>query len=177
MALRNYRTFLLAPLLILQGAAVAVAQSGTNASGASSSGGIQVDQSPSVEDVAETPLRVVNLKKTKIPTVLERAIQAPYTLAGLNSCGRIAAQVGQLNAALGEDIDVAHARGHPFTPGRVVQSVVDSFIPFGGVIKEVSGAAANQRRLQAAVAAGFARRGFLKGVGLSRRCPAPARPV
>ena len=98
-------------------------------------------------------------------------------LAGLSSCGRIAAQVGQLNDALGEDIDVQHARGHPVTAGRLAQSVVDSFIPLGGIIKEVSGANAGQRRLQAAVAAGFARRGFLKGVGLTRHCPAPARPV
>lgn len=167
MPLRHYRTLLLAPLL-LQGATVAIAQSG---------GSAKVGNSPSAEDVAETPLRVVNVSKTKIPPVLERAAEAPYSLAGLNSCGKIAAQVGQLNNALGEDIDVAHARGHPFTPGRLAQSLVDSLIPFSGVIKEVSGAAAEQRRLQGAVAAGFARRGFLKGVGLSRKCPAPARPV
>jgi hypothetical protein len=170
MALRNYRTLLLAPLLILQCATVAGAQSGSSSNGS-------LNKSPTAGDVAETPLRDVNLKKTKIPPVLERAAEAPYTLASLNSCGRIAAQVRQLDAALGEDIDVAHARGHAFTPGRLAQSVVDSFIPFGGIIKEVSGANAEQRRLQAAVAAGFARRGFLKGVGLSRHCPAPARPV
>jgi len=162
MSLRNYRALLLAPLLVLQYATLASAQA---------------SKSPTASDVAETPLRVVNLKKTQIPPVLERAAQAPYSLAGLNSCGRIASQVRQLDAALGDDIDVAHARGHAFTPGRLAQSVVDSLIPFGGIIKEVSGANAEQRRLQAAVAAGFARRGFLKGVGLSRHCPAPARPV
>ncbi len=167
MTLRHYR-MLLAPLLFVQCAAVAEAQSG---------GSAKVSKSPTAEDVAVTPLRDVNVRKTKIPAVLERASQAPYSLAGLDSCGKIIAQVGQLNDVLGEDIDVAHARGHPFTPGHIAQSIVDSLIPFGGVIKEVSGAAADQRRLQAAVAAGFARRGFLKGVGLSRKCPAPARPV
>ncbi len=162
MPLRHYSPLLLAPLLFLQ------ATVDTHA---------QAAKSPTVRDVAETPLRDVNLTKTKIPPVLERAVAAPYALAGLNSCGRIAAQVSELDAALGEDIDVQHARGHPVTAGRLAQSVVDSFIPFGGIIKEVSGANSGQRRLQAAVAAGFARRGFLKGVGLSRHCPAPARPV
>ena len=159
---RDYRALLLAPLLILQCAPLASAQN---------------DKSPSATDVAETPLRTVNLSKPKIPPVLERAVKAPYSLAGLNSCKKLGGQVAELNAVLGDDIDTAHAKGEPFTLGRLAQSVADSIIPFSGVIKEVSGANAEKRRLQAAVAAGFARRGFLKGVGLSRRCPAPARPV
>ena len=171
MPLRKCHALLLAPLLVLQFATVAGAQSGANSSSGS------LNKSPGVNDVASTPLRDVNLKKTKIPPVLERAAAAPYSLRGLNSCGSIVAQVRQLNDALGEDIDEEHARGHAITAGRLAQSVVDSLIPFGGIIKEVSGANAEQRRLQAAVAAGFARRGFLKGVGLSRHCPAPARPV
>jgi hypothetical protein len=171
MPLRNYRSLLLAPLLVLQCATVASAQSNASSSAGS------LNKSPGAVDVAETPLRDVNLKKTKIPPVLERAAAAPYTLNGLNSCGRLVAQVRLLNSVLGEDIDEEHARGHAITAGRLAQSVVDSLIPFSGIIREVSGASAEQRRLQAAVAAGFARRGFLKGVGLSRHCPAPARPV
>ena len=170
MSKRNYCALLLAPLLLLQYPTLATAQSNAKSNGS-------LNKSPTAGDVVETPLRDVNLKKTEIPAVLQRASEAPYTLAGLKSCKQIAGQVGQLDAALGEDIDVAHARGHAFTPGRLAQSVVDSLIPFGGIIKEVSGANAQQRRLQSAVAAGFARRGFLKGVGLSRKCPAPARPV
>jgi len=38
------------------------------------------------------------------------------------------------------------------------------------VIREVSGAASAQRALQAAIAAGFARRGFLRGVYQTRGC-------
>ncbi len=177
MPLRNFRTILLAPLLVLQCATVAAAQSNASSSSSSAQSSGSLNKSPTAGDVAETPLRDVNLKKTKIPPVLERAVAAPYTLAGLNSCGRIVAQVRLLNGALGEDIDEQHARGHAITAGRLAQSVVDALIPFSGIIKEVSGANAEQRRLQAAVAAGFARRGFLKGVGLSRHCPAPARPV
>ncbi len=176
MVLRNYPTLLLAPLLVLQYPVIATAQSSSQASSSAESNGT-LNRAPNAGDVATTPLRDLNMKKTKIPPVLESAAEAPYTLQGLNSCGRIAAQVKLLNGALGEDIDDAHAAGHAFQAGRLMQSVVDSVIPFSGVIKEVSGANAQQRRLQAAIAAGFARRGFLKGVGLSRHCPAPARPV
>ena len=173
MPLREYRALLLAPLLVLQCPMVASAQS-SSSSQPNSSGSL--NKSPTVGDVAETPLRDINVKKTKIPPVLERATEAPYSLAGLKSCGQIAGAVRELPSVLGEDIDEAHARGHAFSGGHLAQSVVDSLIPFGGVIKEVSGAGAEQRRLQAAIVAGFARRGFLKGVGLGRHCPAPARP-
>jgi hypothetical protein len=176
MRLRNSGTCiqLALALALLQSAAVAAAQSAP-ASGQSSQASI--DKSPTVKDVAATPLTDLNMKKRQIPPVLERAVEAPYTLAGLASCGRIVGAVKEINAALGEDIDEAHARHHAVTAGRVAQSVVDSFIPFGGIIKEVSGANAEQRRMQSAIAAGFARRGFLKGVGLARHCPAPARPA
>lgn len=172
MFLQNRRLLLLAPLLTLQCAIVADAQSGS-----SSATNGSLNKAPTVGDVAATPLRDVNLKKTEIPPVLQRAAEAPYSLAGLNSCSRIVGQVKSLNDALGEDIDDAHARGHAFHAGHLMQSVVDSVIPFGGIIKEVSGANAAQRRLQGAIAAGFARRGFLKGLGLSRHCLAPAKPA
>lgn len=134
------------------------------------------DTNPRPGDIATTPLRDINAKKTKVPPVLQRAAEDPYTLTGLRNCREIIDELNDLNAALGDDIDVAKIKNHPFSAGNIAQSVVDSFIPFGGIISEVSGANAEKRRLQAAIYAGFARRGFLKGVGLSRHCPAPARP-
>ena len=49
-------------------------------------------------------------------------------------------------------------------------AVVNSLIPFRGVVREISGAAAADRRLQAATDAGIARRGFLRGVYQTRGC-------
>ena len=37
-------------------------------------------------------------------------------------------------------------------------------------VREVSGAAPQERRLRAAIQAGFARRGFLRGVATARKC-------
>ena len=43
-------------------------------------------------------------------------------------------------------------------------------VPVRGLVREVSGAASAQRELEAAIAAGFARRGFLRGVYQTRGC-------
>jgi len=135
------------------------------------------DTNANASDVATTPLRALNLKKKEIPPVLQRAVEDPYSLAGLGTCRALKSAVRELNTTLGDDIDVAKVKGRPFSAGNIAQSVVDSLIPFEGIISEVSGANAAKRRMQAAIYAGFARRGFLKGVGESRHCPAPARPV
>ena len=51
------------------------------------------------------------------------------------------------------------------------KTIVNTIIPFRGLVREISGAAPAERRLAAAIDAGFARRGFLRGTALARRCP------
>jgi CheY-like chemotaxis protein len=47
-----------------------------------------------------------------------------------------------------------------------------------GLVREISGAAPAERRLQAAVTAGIARRGYLRGLAGARSCKiAPVAPV
>ena len=61
--------------------------------------------------------------------------------------------------------------------GGVAQSVVGSFIPFRGIIREISGANKHEDELQDAIVAGMMRRAFLKGMGLKLGCAYPARPA
>jgi hypothetical protein len=129
----------------------------------------------SATDVAATPANDLNLRKTAIPQLLLDAQDDPYTLARMARCTQIAAAVIELDELLGDDVDVAQAKGRKLQAGRVAQSVVGSFIPFRGVIREVSGANSQDRKLQAAIVAGTARRSFLKGVGQQRGCNWPAR--
>jgi hypothetical protein len=130
-------------------------------------------------DVVTKPLSDLNMKKNEIPPILIAAREQPYTLAGMRTCRAIQNQVGQLNAVLGDDIDIGtektrgEKRGN--TVGSVAKSVITGFIPFNGVIREVSGAAANERQWQVALYAGASRRAFLKGIGQARGCPYPAR--
>jgi hypothetical protein len=132
---------------------------------------------PNAQQVAETPLTDLNVKKGEIPPVLLRAQQNPYSMAGMKGCPAITNAVSQLNAVLGDDVDVSKAKKRNVGAGHVAQTVVGSFIPFRGIIREVSGASSEERKLQAAIAAGMARRGFLKGVGMTKGCRYPGRPA
>lgn len=128
-------------------------------------------------DVATTPITDLNIRKDEIPPVLLTAQTKPYDTADLGRCGQIAAAVGELDAVLGDDIDLPQVEGRRVSPGRVAQSVVGSLIPFRGVVREISGANAQQRQVQAAIQAGVARRSFLKGLGQAKGCRYPARSV
>ena len=128
-------------------------------------------------DVATTPMTDLNLRKGEIPAILTAATEQPYTLVGLTNCQHLAAAIGELDAVLGDDLDTPKEGERRTTPGRLAQSVVGSFIPFRGIIREVSGANSKQRELQNAIQAGVARRSFLKGYGQARGCRYPARSV
>ena len=131
---------------------------------------------PDAEDVAMTPLDDLNLMKDEVPPVLLAAMSDPYASSDL-SCSAIQLAIGDLDAALGPDMDIASHQGDRLSAGRVAKSVVASFIPFRGVLREISGAAERERVWRAAIYAGAVRRGFLKGLGQQQGCAYPARPA
>ena len=137
----------------------------------------QVVPDPDATEVAKTPLRDLNIDGHDIPEVLQVAVDNPYETARLTSCNAIVADIAELDQALGADYDIAlDEEGRKINAGRIGQKVVGSMIPFRGIVREVTGAADNDRALRAAYTAGMVRRGFLKGLGLSRGCDYPARP-
>jgi hypothetical protein len=120
--------------------------------------------------VASQPVRDVGIEKTKIPPILIEASDDPYGLTGMSSCAAISHEVRALNRELGPDL-TSSAPGKKTSLAKAGgAAVVNSLIPFRNVVREVSGAAAADRRLLAAEEAGFARRGFLRGVFQTRRC-------
>ncbi len=121
-------------------------------------------------DVIKQPAKDVGLAKDKIPPSLVKAASAPYDLTGLGTCQQIADEVRVLDAALGPDYPAGGPTNNTSVGKAVGGAVVNSLIPLRGVVREVSGAAAADRRLAAAVQAGFARRGFLRGVSTGKGC-------
>lgn len=132
---------------------------------------------PDAEDVVSTPLTDLNLKKGEIPELLQLAVDKPYDLSGLSGCRALIAEVGRLDALLGDDYDLSAGSKGRLSAGDVGKFAVGSLIPFRSLIREVSGASSEQRKLQNAIRAGMARRGFLKGIGHARGCGWPARPA
>lgn len=130
----------------------------------------------SVGDVAATPLSDLNLKKEEIPAILVTSREKPYNLAGMTRCSAITNEIVQLDAVLGDDIDISRDDGGSnISVGNAAQSVIRSLIPFGGLIRELSGAGGHERKWNEAIYAGSVRRAFLKGIGQQRGCKYPAR--
>jgi hypothetical protein len=133
------------------------------------------DRDPNAVDIAKTPVTDLNIDKQQIPELLILAQQKPYDIEGLEHCSQLSEAVVQFDEVLGADLDLPQEARDRIDAGRIGKAVVNSFIPFRGVIREVSGASEHQRMVRAAIQAGLARRGFLKGVGEARGCSYPAR--
>lgn len=127
----------------------------------------------SAEEVARQPLEDVGVMKDKIPPILLNAEKAPYSIRGISTCTQYRKAVRDLDAVLGPDVDAVDAKGRPVA-GRLAEagakSVVGSLIPFRGLVREVSGAASNDRKVAAAYVTGVARRSYLKGRAAARGC-------
>ena len=137
----------------------------------------QVVPEPDAAEVAKTPLRDLNIDARDIPEALKIAVANPYETARLKTCNAIVADIAELDKVLGADYDIADDDGNDrLSEGRIGQSIVGGMLPFRGILREVTGAASNDRALRAAYTAGMVRRGFLKGLGLGRGCKYPARP-
>ncbi|WEK47201.1 MAG: hypothetical protein P0Y56_02660 [Candidatus Andeanibacterium colombiense] len=135
------------------------------------------DRTVTARDVGMTPIQDLNLEKDEIPPLLLAAQNDPYSTAGLKKCANYATAVKELDDVLGPDFDVATPAERKMTFGTVAKSVVGSFIPFRGVIREISGANKHAQDFQDAIVAGLMRRSFLKGQGLKLGCSYPARPA
>ena len=140
-----------------------------------------------VKGVAEQPFRDFNLIRSKIPPVLRAAMADPYERPAPNNCQGIGAQVRILYDALGPDFDEPISTEHPglVTRGEgaakvgaldALRSGEQSYIPFDGFIRILSGAERHDRIVLAAIQAGVARRAYLKGLGEAHGCPPPGVP-
>lgn len=135
-------------------------------------------------NIASQPVRDVGLDKDEIPPVLQKAVENPYAPPASRTCAAFNRSLGELNAVLGDDFTVG-ATANENRSGKIAEAVgktiVNSLIPFRGLVREISGAAPAERRLQAAVTAGVARRGYLRGMASAKSCKiapiAPPKPV
>lgn len=115
----------------------------------------------------QQPLRDLSVLRTPTAEVLEDAARNPYAVPQ-GGCPALRAETLRLDAELGPDVDAPRLR-----EGRVEGLTTDTLksavaLPYRGLVRRVSGAAAADERRSAALVAGMVRRGFLKG--LMRDC-------
>ncbi|GGD55101.1 hypothetical protein [Croceicoccus mobilis] len=141
----------------------------------------EVDGNVRAEDIPLQPLRDLNIDQKDIPPLLVDIANHPYSSGGLVTCGDIEQAIADIDALVGPDVDTLNEstdlQKGANSVGRIAGNFVGGLIPFRGIVREISGANAHRRELRAMVAAALIRRGFLKGLGLQRECPWPARPA
>ena len=124
-------------------------------------------------DIGAQPARDVGMSKRDVPPILQKAYDDPYSLKGLKTCKALSAEVTNLNGVLGPDYVVGNAYKEN-RAGKLAEAggktIINSIIPFRGLVREVTGAAPADRQMNAAIDAGLARRGFLRGVHLKQGC-------
>ncbi len=137
--------------------------------------------------VLEQPFRDFGLVRSKIPEVLIEAMADPYARPSPATCDGITTQMARLNIALGPDLDEPVSTEHPgvLTRGEragktaaldAMRSEEQSYIPFDGFIRVLSGADRHDHLVMAAIQAGAIRRAYLKGQGEMRSCMPPDVP-
>lgn len=138
----------------------------------------------SIKGAAEAPLRDFNVMRTKVPDVLLTAMADPYARPPKGwKCTQLLALILPLDDALGADLDTPSKdeddlleRGRGAGLGFVAGAASDA-IPFRGWVRKLSGAERHDHFVQAAITAGGIRRAYLKGLGESKNCEAPASPT
>ncbi|MDR6533213.1 hypothetical protein J2800_003975 [Caulobacter rhizosphaerae] len=127
-------------------------------------------------EIGTQPARDVGVMKRQIPPILITAQEDPYSLKGLKTCKQLAAEVTNLNEVLGPDYVVGNELKEN-RAGKLAEAggktVINTIIPFRSIVRELTGAAPADRRMNAAVDAGLARRGFLRGVHAKQKCRTP----
>jgi hypothetical protein len=171
-------------LLLMMFATTAMARQDAPANASSPRGDPAVrDDKPKSEDtttkrageIVTQPVRDVGLSKKEIPPVLVAAVESPYK-APKGKCAAVTGELVQLNAALGPDFG-AGTKENESKVGNIAAAggttLMNMLIPFRGLVREVSGAAPADRRLAAAVSAGFARRGYVRAYAQTKGCRIP----
>lgn len=140
---------------------------------------------------ATAPLSDLNIVQAEIPPALVAARKAPYQAPVDASCDGIEAEVKELDAVLGADLDTRETSLNPSLVERSVDSASDAavdaaigtvrgaaegIVPYRRWVRKLSGAEKYSKEVAAAIAAGTVRRSFLKGYGDARGCLVPAAP-
>jgi hypothetical protein len=137
-----------------------------------------------VPAAAEAPLHDLNVTRQGIPPILLAAITNPYDRPSPLDCPEVTRQVRALTVALGADFDEPDTPQHPSLTQKsgkialaLLHGAAESLLPFAGYVRTLSGAQRHDQLIIEAITAGSVRRGYLKGLGESLRCPRPAVPV
>ncbi len=109
----------------------------------------------------------LGLTGADIPQVLKDVKADPYKAPIEPACQTIPQEIQALNAVLGPDVDHLKTKTDV---GQMAVGYARGMIPYRGVVRFLTRADAKDKALQAAATAGYARRGFLRGLEAHLHC-------
>jgi hypothetical protein len=128
----------------------------------------------------------LGLRGAEVPPLLATIKLAPYKAPDAPACDTVPAEILAIDDLLGDDLDAPPPAPEDSKKSLLSKGgdVARGLVPYGGVVRFVTGANKKDKDLREAVLAGYARRGFLRGVQLNLKChaapaaadPAPAKP-
>jgi hypothetical protein len=125
--------------------------------------------------------RGLGLTGADVPPLLQTIETDPYHPPAPLNCSGVGDELAALNDLLGPDIDAPPETSDAKTGlASKGANLTRGLVRYGGVVRFVTGASNKDKALQKAVLAGYARRGFLRGLQALPRCgerpPPPAHP-
>ncbi len=143
--------------------------------------GCAVRNQSRVAGAATAPLYDLNLVYAEIPAVLNEAQKQAYAIPADMRCASLSAAIGELDSALGPDLDAPASESNPGLVERgsdevqssaigALRNTTEGLVPFRGWVRKLSGAEGYSRKLAASIAAGSIRRAFLKGLKVAQAC-------
>jgi hypothetical protein len=122
----------------------------------------------------------LGLTGADVPPLLATIKAEPYKAPAAPACETVPAEIAAIDDLIGPDLDTP-----PEPPDNKKSliakggDVARGLVPYGGVVRFVTGASKKDKELREAVLAGYARRGFLRGIQLNTKChadPPPSEP-
>ncbi|HEX3364707.1 hypothetical protein [Phenylobacterium sp.] len=112
----------------------------------------------------------LGLTGADIPPILKQVQADPYRAPAAPACESIPQEILALNQVLGPDVDGERVKASKV---HMALNYARGMIPYRGYVRFLTRADSKDKALQAAATAGYARRGFLRGLGAQLQC-APA---
>lgn len=117
----------------------------------------------------------LGLTGADVPQLLKAVAADPYRAPAAPACETIPAELKALDHVLGAD--AGGPRKHRSLAAKWVWGSVRGMVPYRGVVRFLTRADKHDHALMDATMAGFARRGFLRGLEANLHCAGEATPV
>jgi hypothetical protein len=120
--------------------------------------------------------RGLGLMGAETPAVLKAVAADPYKAPSAPVCESIPQEIAALNEVLGADVDTPKVKASLLGP-NLIGGAVRGLVPYRGWVRMLTRAGDRDKALMNAAMAGYARRGYLRGLEQNLACGAASQPA